>query len=110
MGRYAQLPGHVSESMSRIEPNKDGELAYFPCRVKLKSGLALDTVYIESEQPYLKAWGRYPEDFNGKHWIRIEDVAEVEESPTRLPARFATRLYREVESGMGYTIFTRHVR
>jgi hypothetical protein len=48
----------------------------------------------------------YPENDRGKRWIRIEDVAEVQDSPTRLPARFANEIYRNGESGMGYTIFT----
>ena len=48
----------------------------------------------------------YPEDDKGKRWIRIEDVFAVEESHTRLPALFADELYRNGESGMGYTIFT----
>ena len=30
----------------------------------------------------------------------------VEDSPTRLPARFANQIYDHGESGMGYTIFT----
>jgi hypothetical protein len=46
------------------------------------------------EKPYLEVWGQYPEEFCGKKWIRIEDVAEVDDSPTRLRARFATLLYR----------------
>jgi hypothetical protein len=33
-------------------------------------------------------------------------VAEVRDSPTRLPARFANELYQQGETGMGYTIFT----
>jgi len=33
-------------------------------------------------------------------------VTDAEDSPTRLPARFANEIYRNGESGMGYTIFT----
>ena len=36
----------------------------------------------------------------------MEDVVEVQESPTRLPAKFANEIYRSGESGMGYTTFT----
>jgi hypothetical protein len=36
----------------------------------------------------------------------MENVAEVRDSPRRLPARFANELYQHGESGMGYTIFT----
>ncbi len=33
-------------------------------------------------------------------------LAEARDSPARLPARFANKLYRHGESGLGYTIFT----
>lgn len=104
--RYVLLPDHIKTRLRAIEPSHDGELVYYPVRANLKSGEILDTVYIVPEKPYLKQWGIYPEDDRGKRWIRIEDVTEVEDSPTCLPARFATELYRNGESGMGYTIFT----
>ncbi len=100
------LPEHTRLRLSAIEPSHDGALAYYPVRAVLKSGEILDTVYIVPEKPYLKYWGVYPEADKGKRWIRIEDVAEVEDSPMRLPAKFANELYRNGESGMGYTIFT----
>ena len=81
-------------------------MSIYPVRAGLKSGEVLDTVYIMPEKPYLKYWGVYPEEDRAKRWVRIEDVVEVEDSPTRLPARFADEIYRQGESGMGYTIFT----
>ena len=106
MARYAQLPNHVRMVLANIEPSQDGGLAYYPCRVTLRGGAVLDTVYIEPEMAYLRMWGVYPEDDSGKRFISIDDVEQVEDSPVRLPARFANELYRSGESGMGYTIFT----
>ncbi len=106
MARYFSLPSHIEETLKGIEPSRDGELVYHPCRVVLKSGETFDTVYIVAEKPYLKYWGVYPEDDRAKRWIRIEDVAEVQDSQTRLPARFADEICQKGESGMGYTIFT----
>ena len=106
MSRYATLPEHVRRALLRIAPSGNRDLKYFPCRVTLSDGNVLDTVYIEPEIPYLRSWGVYPEDDQGKKWVRIEDVAIVEESPSRLPALFANEIYRNGESGMGYTIFT----
>jgi hypothetical protein len=103
---YSTLLPHVREALKSIEPSRDGELVYYPCRTVLKSGEAFDTVYIVPEKPYVKHWGVYPENDRGKRWIRIEDIAEVQESTTRLPAQFANEIYRNGESGMGYTIFT----
>jgi hypothetical protein len=103
---YSTLLPHVREALTSIEPSRDGELVYYPCRAVLKSGEAFDTVYIVSEKPYVKHWGVYPENDLGKRWVRMEDIGEVQESPTRLPAQFANEIYRNGESGMGYTIFT----
>ena len=89
-----------------IVPSRDGELAYYPCRVTLKTGAVLDTVYVEPEMPYLRMWGVYPEDDGGKRFVRIENVEKVENSPVRLPAQFANEIYHSGESGMGYMIFT----
>jgi hypothetical protein len=103
---YSPLLPHIREALKRIEPSRDGELVYYPCRAVLKSGEASDTVYIVPENPYVKRWGVYPENDPGKRWIRMEDIAEVQESPIRLPAQFANEIYRKGESRMGYTIFT----
>ncbi len=103
---YSPLLPHVREALKSIEPSRDGELVYHPCQAILKSGETFDTVYIVSEKPYVKYWGVYPENDSGKRWIRMEDIAEVKESPVRLPAQFANEIYKNGESGMGYTTFT----
>jgi len=51
---YSPLPPHVREALKSIEPSRDGELVYYPCRAVLKSGEALDAVYIVPEKPYVK--------------------------------------------------------
>ena len=104
--RYPQLPTHIKEALAAIEPSRDGELLYHPCRAVLKGGRDLEAVYIVPAEPYLEAWGVIPEDDKAKRSIRIEDVDHVEESLSRLPAPFANQLYESGESGMGYTIFT----
>src|ERR1017187_1090437 len=104
--KYSPLLPHIREALKIIEPSRDGELVYYPCRAVLKSGEACDTVYIVSEEPFVKHWGVYPENDPCKRWIRMEDIAEVRESPIRLPAQFANEIYRSGESRMGYTVFT----
>lgn len=105
MPRYPLLPPHIREALKSIEPSRDGDLDYYPCRVTTKAGEVFDTVYIEPEKPYMRLWGVYPENDRGKRWIWIEDILTVEDSPTRLPARFANEIDRHGESGMGYTLF-----
>ena len=106
MSRYPVLPEDIRQALDNIVPSEDGSLRYFPCRVTLKDGSVFDAVYIVPELPYLRVWGIYPEDDQGKRSIQIEDVAKLEDSQARLPARFANELYKHGESGMGYTIFT----
>jgi hypothetical protein len=93
MSRYAALPEHIREALGGIVPSEDGDLKYYPWRVTLSDGSVLDTVYIEPEMPYLRAWGVYPENDSGKMSFRIEDVLRVEDSPMRLPAPFANEIY-----------------
>lgn len=104
--RYGSLPARIAESLRGIEPSRDGEMLYHPCRAIVSGGIALNAVYIAPEVPYLRHWGIFPEDDRGKFWIPIEAVEAVEESPMRLPAEFANQIYRSGESGMGYAIFT----
>ncbi len=106
MPRYPLVPRHIHESLRGIEPTQDGELTYFPCSITLTSGEVLDTVYFMPERPIRKLWEAYLQSDGAKRLIRLEDVAEVRDSPTRLPARFANELYQHGETGMGYTIFT----
>jgi hypothetical protein len=54
----------------------------------------------------MQMWEAYLQADGAKRLIRMEDVAEVRDSPTRLAARFANELYQQGESGMGYTVFT----
>jgi hypothetical protein len=74
--------------------------------VTLKDGRQRECVYLVEEESYLEVWGVYPEDDAAKSSVRIEDVADLAESPRRLPAELADKLYRSGESGMGYMIFT----
>ena len=106
MQQYPSLPAHIQESLRKIESTQDGDLTYFPCSITLTSGETLDTVYIMPERPVMKLWEGYLQTDGAKRLIRVEDVAEVRDSPARLPARFANELYKHGESGMGYTIFT----
>ena len=104
IGLYALLPDSIEKALSKVQPSWDDTFAYYPCKVVLKDGTVFDNVYIQPEHPWVDYWGYYPEK---SQEFSIEDVAEVGDSPMRLPAQFATELYRHGESnGTGYTIFT----
>jgi hypothetical protein len=101
-----KLPDKLREDLNAITPSRDSDIAYWPCAARMKDGAALVCVYVVPEGPYIKHWGIYPQQDRGKSYISIADVEALAESPRRLPARFANKLYRSGESGMGYTIFT----
>lgn len=104
--RYSELPASIRAALSKIVPSGDDKLPYYPCLVKFRSGEELDRVYLVAEDPFRAYWGMYPEEDRSKNSVRLEDVLEVKESPTRLPAEFANQIYRGGESGMGLMLFT----
>lgn len=101
-----KLPDKLREDIKAITPSEGGDLTYWPCAARMKDGTVLVCVYVVPEGPYLKHWGIYPQQDRGKSHISIADVDALADSPRRLPARFANKLYKSGESGMGYTIFT----
>jgi hypothetical protein len=101
-----KLLGKLRDDLSAITPSTSGDLTYWPCAARMKDGTVLVCVYVVPEAPYIKQWGVYPQQDRGKSHISIADVEALTDSPTRLPARFANKLYKAGESGMGYTIFT----
>jgi len=101
-----KIPIPLQSQLANIIPSRDSQMEYFPCRVVLNSGAVFDNVYIADITKYLKVRGILPSLDSDKKSISINDIAKIDESPNRLPARFANKLYKAGESGMGYSIFT----
>jgi len=93
------------QQLSAIIPSHDWEMEYYPCRAILNNGTTLDNVYIVDAAKYLKHWGVLPTEDKAKHFIEIEEVVNIENSPNRMPANYADKLYEAGESGMGYCVF-----
>ena len=106
MNRYPTISDLLSEKLSNITPSQSGRMLYYPCQVTLSDDTKLDRVYVAEEQLYFKHWGVYPEDDRGKLDVSIAQVKYLRESPYRLPAELANKMYKHGESGMGYCIFT----
>jgi hypothetical protein len=102
-GRYPPLSSELAKQLAAVDVT-DG--LYRPCAVRLKDGSKVDRVYIADAQPWFQQWGVWPEEDGGKSSLDIRSVAQIMDSPSRLPAKFANELYEAGESGMGYTIFT----
>jgi hypothetical protein len=56
--------------------------------------------------PYLKHWRVYPQDGPGRSCILLDEVDAFAESPRRLPARFANKVYAMEETGKDVKVFT----
>ena len=106
MNGYGPISKNLSDQLARIEPSRDGNLAYFPCLVTLADRSQMDLVYVVEFAQYIKNWGVRPEHDPGKRSLPIKEVIAAVDSPSRLPAKFANELYRAGESGMGYCVFT----
>ena len=102
--RYPAIPAELVAQLRVIEPSKggvgDARCDYYPCRVELSDGKRLDYVIVAEARSWLVLWGQQP-----KPHVSIDDVRRIEESPFRLPAALATKLYAAGESGMGYCVF-----
>jgi len=106
MPHTSKISESLYKQLLQVKSTRDWATEYRPCLVTLKDGRKVDCVYVVLEQPYIKHWGVFPEDDSGKQSVQIEDVSEIEESPSRLPAKIANKIYEAGESGMGYCVFT----
>lgn len=105
--RFPTLSDDFRMKLERITPTQS---IYFPVTVTLRTGERRDAVYLCPAIPWFEQWGVWPDEDAGKRWVSLEQVVDFEESPSRLPPRFAEALYAAGESGMGYQIFQRHFR
>jgi hypothetical protein len=98
--------GAISEKMftqlKAITPSIDRKLLYYPCQVTTTDGRVHPCVYIVDANQFITLWSPTA---NITREVKIEDVAYFEESPCRLPAPMANKLYLAGESGMGYCVF-----
>ncbi|MFA7160582.1 MAG: hypothetical protein WC299_14890 [Kiritimatiellia bacterium] len=99
---YPALPSRLAQQAVAIPTTHFAGLTYCPCAAELTDRSELPCVYLVEASAYIKVWGIWPDQDEGKREVGIADVVAVRESPFRLPARFAQELYDAGESGMGY--------
>jgi hypothetical protein len=103
---YPRLSPSQAAQLLAVPAATDGMCEYRPCRVTTRHGEVHDRVYVVEAHSYLRVWGVDPSADPGKRSVAVDQVIKIEESPYRLSAPLADRLYRAGESGMGYVIFT----
>lgn len=101
--RYPPLSSELARQLGAVPITNN---LYRPCQVILDDGTRLDRVYVVDAAPWFQQWGVWPEEDGGKQFLPLQRVSQILDSPSRLPAFAAAKLYATGESGMGYTIFT----
>ena len=93
IGYTSPISKTLYDQLMKIAPSISCGLEYRPCQATLENGEVYDRVYFVTPYRYISCWGIWPEDDKGKRSISIKDVKHIRESPYRLPAEFANRLY-----------------
>lgn len=98
---FPPLSPELRRQLERIEPSVDGPLRYYPCAATLMNGERLERVFLTEGRSWLRLWGISP----GRRLLDLRRVRSVTDSANRLPARYASELYRAGESAMGAVLF-----
>lgn len=102
LDRYPPLTDQLRHKLALIKPT---QAIYHPALVTLRSGERRDAVYLCPAMQWFEQWGVWPEEDKGKTLVPLQEVVDLEESPSRLPRKFAEKIYSAGESGMGYHLF-----
>lgn len=95
----------LKQQLLEVEPSRVWTIEYRPCQVKLQNGEIIDRVYVAEVVTYMEIWGIMPDEDKAKKHLLIEEVAEIQESPSRMPVELANKLYEAGETGMGYCLY-----
>lgn len=106
LAKIPRIADNLFRQLTAVEPSRDGSLEYRPCRVRLTDSQVIDRVYVVHAEQYIDLWGIWPEFDQDNQSVSIEDVEIIEESPVRIPARLASKMYAAGESTMGGCFFT----
>ena len=99
--QYPVITKLLATELKSITPSVKKQVKLYPCLATLTDGRQLDGVYMIAAGDFLKI-----EDPESRTVLPLGRVAHIEESPTRLPAKLADKIYRSGESAMGYYLFT----
>lgn len=103
---FGELPPHLRKAWEAVSPSHDRHIEYRPCSLRLVDGTTESCVYVMHAQEYILHWGVWPGRQPWQRLIPLSQVADLEESPYRLPIHIADQIYAFGETGMGYVAFT----
>jgi hypothetical protein len=99
---FGSIDARLFAVLKNIRPSCDRGLYYYPCQVESTEGVVHPRVYVVSLDQFKTLWSL---SANLTRDLKIEEVARIEESASRLPPDIADKLYKYGESGMGYYAF-----
>jgi hypothetical protein len=76
----------------------------YPCSARMLNGATCECVYFVEIACFKQLFrGLGPESMRSLLWISGQEVIDIEESPARLPARFANKIYQAGEHWGSYS-------
>ena len=104
--RFPPLHPGLRERLARVSPVRtSAKLVVYPCEVRLLDGSTVDRVYLAEAKPWFEVWGIWPDEDRGKSSLDIRQVADLWDSPTRIPPHLAEKPYLGNNGGMGGSLF-----
>jgi len=94
-----RIPDDLAHSLLSITPSVHINMQIWPCEFTLKDGSVSPRVLVFLSPKYYH---------DSEDIIMARDVAEIRESPHRLPAIWSNHLYSQGESGMDYFMYRVH--
>ena len=103
---YPDLPDFLRSQWEKIPPSHGAANNARPCMAVLDDNTVIDAVYVVSAEDFINTWGIWPKDDSAKREVHISRVRKFQKSPSRLPLKFAEKIYHVGESRMGGSDFT----
>jgi len=96
------LRDDLVEQIQGVEPSANGRLLVHPCQVQFASGRIEDRVLVMNAEWFTSVWS-----VDHRQWetLSLTDAVSFRESPSRLPAAIANRIYLDGERNMGAYAF-----
>lgn len=95
----------LRNQLDSIEPSVFPSGAHlYPCSARLTNGTVRESVYFVDPESFRQLFrGSPPGSVPDLSWIQAVEVANIAESPSRLPPRFANRIYLAGEHWVSYS-------
>lgn len=99
---FSNLSPLLRAQLFDIQSSQYYGLQMWPCSVTTVSGWVSENVVIAEASSYLEQWGAWPDELRGENaLLQLDGIQSIAESPNRLPAFYANKVYTAGETSMG---------